>query len=247
MKKIILILTLLFTTIINSQSLVGKKYVAYLGNKCGGEFSSFFYTELNFGKDKVLVSNYLKQDIGDKSLKQFTETKEYSYKIKNKFLTIEGSKYEKIEILNKKLKTNQLIFDLTITNQNLKIIYNLESGGKDGSFDKLEITKDSIKCRNGSQYPFNRNNYNEKTEIDLWEKLNEKFDLVKFIKLNGQKSVKYKDYSDEEIIVELDGKKYSILNLIENKEINKSILEFINLLRNQSKKYAEISRKKEKK
>ena len=95
------------------------------------------------------MSNYLKQDIGDKSLKQFTETKEYSYKIKNKFLTIEGSKYEKIEILNKKLKTNQLIFDLTITNQNLKIIYNLESGGKDGSFDKLEITEDSIKCRNG--------------------------------------------------------------------------------------------------
>jgi hypothetical protein len=247
MKKIILIFTILFTTFINSQSLVGKKYVAYLGNKCGGEFSSFFYTELNFEKDKVLVSNYIKQDIGDRNLKQFIETKEYCYKVKNKFLTIVGSKYEKIEILNNKLKNNQLIFDLIITNKNLKIIYILESGGKDASFCKLAITKDSIKCENGSLYPFNRDDYNEKTEVDLWEKLNDKFDLIEFTKLNGQKSVKYIDYMDEEIIVEVDGKKYSILNLIESKEVNKSIFDFISLLRNQSKKFAEKSMEKEKK
>ena len=81
MKKIIFILILLSSTIINSQSLIGKKYIAYLGNKCGGEFSFFFFTELNFENDIVIVSNYFTNDIGDNNAKEFTEPKKYNYKI----------------------------------------------------------------------------------------------------------------------------------------------------------------------
>ena len=41
----------------------------------------FFFTELNFENDIVIVSDYFTNDIGDNNAKEFTEPKKYNYKI----------------------------------------------------------------------------------------------------------------------------------------------------------------------
>ncbi len=241
MKKLFLIQTLLFTTIIYSQGLVGKKYIALLGNKCGDTSSAFLYSELNFEKDKVVVLYFSTRGFEDFDNKLFTQTKKYDYKIKNNFLTILNSNYGKFEIQNNKLINNQIVFDLIIEKQISKIYYNGESGGKDGSYINLVITKDSIKCKNGANYPIYNYVYYEKTKEDLWKGLNNLFDLTEFNKLKGQESLLYKDEYDEEIKIEIDGKYYTILNAITYGKINKNILEFINLLRSQSSRFEEES------
>jgi hypothetical protein len=241
MKKIILIQILLLTTIIYSQSLVGKKYIAYLGNKCGDTSSAFLYTELNFEKDKVIVLYFSTRGFGDFDNKLSSNSKKYDYKIKKKILTILNSNYGKFEIQNNKLITNQIVFNLIIQNKISKINYNAKGGGKDGSYVNLEITKDSIVCNNGANYPSYNYAYYEKTKEDLWKKLNENFDLNEFKKIKSQKSLLYIDEYDEEIKIEIDGKYYTILNAITFGQINKNILDFINLLRNQSRRFEEES------
>ena len=234
MKKIIFILILLFTTIINSQSLIGKKYVAYLGNKCGGEFSSFFYTELNFENDNVFISNYYTNDIGDKSLKNITESKKYNYKIEKNYLTIIGGKYEIIDITNNQLKSKQLIFN-EITESNIKIFYNKVNGGKDGLYSKLEITIDSTKYQNGGNIPRYKREFSEKTNKLLWQKLTEKLDITEFKKLDLINNTICSYCLNEEIIIQVDKLKYKILNPYQN-IINKKTLEFIQILEVESEK-----------
>ncbi|WP_367754530.1 hypothetical protein [Flavobacterium sp. WC2430] len=237
MKKIIFILILLFSTIINSQSLIGKKYIAYLGNKCGGEFSSFFFTELNFQNDIVFISDYFTNDIGDTNAKEFTESKKYNYKIENNYLTIIGSKYDRIEITNNQLKSNNLIFKIVTENQTLKIFYSEVNGGKDGLYSKLEITIDSTKYQNGGNIRFKRES-SEKTNKQLWQKLIEKLDVNEFKKLDQIIPKIYSYGLNEEIIIEIDNMKYKILNPNQN-IINKMTLEFIQMLRVESEKSIE--------
>ena len=234
MKKINFILILLFSTIINSQSLIGKKYVAYLGNKCGGEFSSFFYTELNFENDNVFISNYYTNDIGDKNLKNITESKKYNYKIEKNYLTIIGAKYEIIEITSNQLKSKQLIFN-EITESNIKIFYNKVNGGKDGLYSKLEITIDSTKYQNGGNIPIHKREFSERTNKLFWQKLTEKLDITEFKKLDLIKNKICSYCLNEEIIIQVDKLKYKILNPYQN-IINKKTLEFIQILEVESEK-----------
>jgi hypothetical protein len=239
MKKIIYILTLFFCTIINSQSLVGKKYVAYLGSKCGGEFSSFFYTELNFKNDTVIVSNYFTDDFRITNQKEFTGTEKFNYKIENKYLTIIGSKYDKFEIKDKKLKTGKVIFEIVAENQLIKIFYKKINGGKDGLYSKLEITVDSTKYENGGNIPRYKREYSEKTKKQLWEKLIEKLNSIELKKISTVKSEKFEYYGlNEEIIIEVDKINYYILNP-NFTNFNKQILEFVNILRIESENSVE--------
>ncbi len=244
MKKIILILILLCTTVINSQNLVGKKYVAYLGNKCGGNFSSFFYTELDFKINKVIETNYLLQDIGDINKRQLTKFNEYDYKIENKYLIIIGSKYEKIEILKDQLKTPSLTFKIINDNQINKVSYYGQSGGKDGSYTNFEMTKDSVICYVGAHYPLYKDIYKEETNKEFWRKTTQNIDINEFKKIRSTKSKLSYDGYDEFYTIEINKVKYEILNALISNNENKNILESVNLLKDKISKFKQISNKK---
>jgi hypothetical protein len=216
---------------------MGKKYIAYLGNKCGGEFSSFFFTELNFENDIVLVSDYFTNDIGDTNEKEFTESKKYNYKIENNYLTIIGSKYDGIEITNNQLKSNKLIFKIVTENQTLKIFYSEVNGGKDGLYTKLEITVDSIKYQYGGNIVQKRV-YSEKTNKQLWQKLIDNLDINELKRIDQIPSEVYSYGLNTEIIIEIDKLKFKIVNPKQN-NIDKKTFEFLQILwrKSEDKKY----------
>lgn len=218
---------LLFSLSSNSQNVTDKKFVAYLGNKCGGNFSSFFYKELDFKRDSVTVTDYQLHDNEPFYKRLYIVSKKYSYKAKDDIITIKDSEFGAIKIKDDVLITKTLKFKLVNENAITRINYYGKSGGKDGSHTNLEITKDSIKYSEGARYPEYQNVYKEKTTNELWENLTYKFKISDFDKIVSTRSVQYRDDYDEIIIVEIDGIKHRILNGIIDRKNNSEMFLFI--------------------
>lgn len=218
---------LLFSLSLFSQNFTGKKFVAYLGNKCGGNFSSFFYKELDFIKDSVTITDFQLHDNEMFYKRLYVVSKEYSYKVKNHAIIIKDSKFGDIKINDDVLETNLLKFKLVNENAITKITYYGKSGGKDGSYTNLEITKDSIKYSDGAEYPKHKNIYKGETENNLWENLIREFKISDFDKIKSTESVQNNDDYDTTIIVEIDGFKHQILNGVIDKKKNSKMFLFV--------------------
>jgi hypothetical protein len=227
LKFTVSIQILLFSLSFYSQNVTGKKFVAYLGNKCGDNFSSFFYKEFDFKKDSVTVTDYQLHDNEMFYKRLYVVPKEYSYKIEYNNIIIKDSEFEEIKINDDVLVTKLVKFKLVNENAITRISYYGKSGGKDGSYINLEITKDSIKYSDGAEYPKYQNNYKEKTASDLWENLTRDFKISDFDKIKSTESVQYRDDYDKTITIEIDGFKHQILNGIIDKKNDQEIFLFV--------------------
>lgn len=120
MKKILFIILAcsLSQSLFSQDKVEGNKYVAYLNNACKGDFSSFFYKELDFKKDTVAISDFHTRDNEPEGIKHYTKSIKYKYSIKNKNILIEGSEIKNIQIQEHSLKTDR---NVIFTEVNLKL------------------------------------------------------------------------------------------------------------------------------
>lgn len=107
MKSLLSLLLLLPVLLFSQNNKVeGRKYVTYISNACKGNFSSYFYKELEFKKDTIIISDFHTRDNGSADTKYYTKSVKYKYTIEKENIAIIGSEIKSVKIQEHSLVTN---------------------------------------------------------------------------------------------------------------------------------------------
>src|SRR4051812_47891923 len=118
------------------------------------------------------------------------------------FITTQSKKHMKIQ----HLIIFSLLLSLSASCQSAitKIGIYSQSGGEDGSYSFIEITKDSINYHFGHYYPsVLKKEGRKKTPTAIWEKLKSDFDLAEFKQIKSTESRMAYDGVDDRIMIEI--------------------------------------------
>lgn len=127
-------------------------------------------------------------------------------------------------------ENDKIIYSRISQQKILKIMYSRTSGGKDGGYDKFEITPDLIWCETGSRYPQVRHVNTQKNTVENWDELIGEINFLDFNKIKSGKSHMPADGVDYSLTIQTENHFYNITNYSSNDKYYKKMSDFFKKL-----------------